>query len=108
MVTPARFDVVLVQLDPTVGREIKKTRPCVVVSPDELNRHLDTVIVLPLTSKIKHFPSRIQLTFQGRKGEVAVDQVRTISLQRVVKKIGKISDKSARDICDKLHEMFEY
>lgn len=108
MVAVSRFDVVLVQLDPTVGREIQKTRPCIVVSPDVMNRHLDTVIVLPMTTKVKSFPMRLPITFQHRRGEIAVDQIRTVSLQRIVKKIGKINERSARDLCGKLTEMFEF
>lgn len=108
MVAISRFDVVLVQLDPTVGREIKKTRPCIVVSPDVMNKHLDTVIVLPLTSTIRSFPSRMTIRFQNREGEIAVDQIRTVSLERIVKKIGRITSRESRSVCDKLTEMFSY
>lgn len=73
-----RFDVVLVNLDPTVGSEIKKTRPCLIISPDEMNRHIRTVIVAPMTTAGKNYPTRITCTFQDQKGQIVLDQIRTI------------------------------
>lgn len=80
-----RFDVYLVALDPTLGSEIKKTRPCVVISPDEMNRHLNTVIIAPLTSTRKKYPTRVGLSFQGKKGDIVLDQIRTVDKKRLVK-----------------------
>jgi mRNA interferase MazF len=108
MVTAKRFDVFLVSLDPTVGSEIKKTRPCVVISPDEMNRHIQTVIVAPLTSKGNAYPSRILLTFQGKKGQVVLDQIRTVDRVRLVKRLGSLSDAIAKSISHLLVEMFTY
>jgi mRNA interferase MazF len=108
MVTAKRFDVFLVSLDPTMGSEIKKTRPCVVISPDEMNRHIQTVIVAPLTSKGNEYPSRIQLTFHGRKGQVVLDQIRTVDKVRLVKRLGSLSDVVAKSISRLLVEMFTY
>ena len=80
--TPRRDEVWFVTLDPTHGAEIKKTRPCLVVSPDEMNRHLQTVIVAPLTTTIRAYPTRISLRFQGKSGQVAFDQLRAVNKQR--------------------------
>ena len=108
MVAVQRFDVFLVTLDPTVGAEIKKTRPCVVISPDEMNRHISTVIVAPLTSKGNDYPSRIRLTFQGKRGQVVLDQIRTIDKARLVKRLGTLTDATARSISQRLVELFTY
>lgn len=85
-----RFDVYLVSLDPTVGSEIKKTRPCLIVSPDELNRHVATVIVAPMTTKGRTYPTRVPCVFQGKAGEVVLDQLRTVDKTRLVKRLGTI------------------
>lgn len=103
----AQFDVYLVALDPTLGSEIKKTRPCIIVSPDEMNRHLNTVIIAPLTSTIKNYPTRVNLTFQGKQGQVVLDQIRTVDNRRLVKKLGIISGKTKLSISKLLIEMFE-
>jgi mRNA interferase MazF len=79
-----RFDVFLVNLDPTIGSEIKKTRPCVVVSPDEMNRHIATVIIAPMTTKGKAYPTRVVCQFQGKDGQIILDQIRTIDKTRLV------------------------
>jgi mRNA interferase MazF len=104
--SPARFEVYLVALDPTVGREIKKTRPAVVVSPDEMNHHLGTVIVAPLTTKGKDYPSRLGLTFQGKMGKVVLDQIRTVDKARLVKKLGVIPAGTGKRTLGVLTEMF--
>ena len=101
-----RFEVYLVRLDPTQGHEIQKTRPCVVISPDEMNRHLGTVIVAPLTTKGRPYPSRIPLRFQRKNGQVVLDQVRTVGKTRLVRRLGKISDRAARAVLTVLGEMF--
>jgi len=86
-----RFEVFLISLDPTKGHEIKKTRPCVVISPDEMNRYTSTVIVASMTSKGNHYPTRIQCQFQRVQGQVILDQIRTINKSRIVKKLGSLS-----------------
>lgn len=101
-----RFDVFLVNLDPTVGHEIKKTRPCLVISPDEMNRHISTVIVAPMTTRGKKYPTRITCSFQGKKGQIIVDQIRTIDRKRLVKKLGVISKKTQAKTLSLLQELF--
>ena len=101
-----RFDVHLATLDPAQGSEIKKTRPCVVVSPDEMNRHLKTVIVAPMTTAGRGYPSRVSCRFRGRKGEVVLDQLRTVDQSRLVKRLGAIDAPTARRVLDRLAEMF--
>jgi len=105
-VIPRRFDVHLIALDPARGSEIRKTRPCVVVSPDEMNRHLRTAIVAPMTSTVKGYPSRIPLSFGGNSGEVALDQLRTVDRERLVKRLGVVEPDVATAICGRLVEMF--
>jgi mRNA interferase MazF len=99
-------DVWLVSLDPTQGAEIQKTRPCLVVSPDESNRHLRTVIIAPMTTVERPYPTRVALTFQGKQGQVALDQLRAIDRQRLVRKLGRISPKTATAVSVVLVEMF--
>jgi|SRR6186997_2989925 len=101
-----RFDVFVVALDPTIGSEIQKSRPCVVVSPDEMNRHIRTVIVAPLTTKTHAFPTRVACRFQGKRGFVVLDQIRAVDRSRLVKKLGRLNDKMANSILDVLQEMF--
>ena len=92
VVTASRFEVYLISLDPTQGHEIQKTRPCVIISPDEMNHHIATVIVAPLTSKGRDYPSRIPLVFQRKKGQIVLDQIRTVDRKRLVKKVGKVDE----------------
>lgn len=101
-----RFDVWLVGLEPTQGSEIRKTRPCVIVSPDEMNRYLRTVIIAPMTSTQKPYPSRVNLTFQRKKGQVVLDQVRTIDRDRLLRRLGRISPARASELLSTLKEMF--
>ena len=101
-----RFDVYLLDLDPTVGHEIKKTRPCLIISPDEMNRFISTVIVAPMTTKGKDYPTRVPCTLQGKKGQVVLDQIRTIDKERLVKKLGTISSNVQKNILNILQEMF--
>lgn len=101
-----RFEVHLVNLDPTIGREIKKTRPCLVISPDEMNRHLGTVIVAPMTTKSRDYPSRIACRFQGKDGQVVLDQIRTVDKIRLVKRLGTISASAQKQVLTILAEMF--
>ena len=99
--TPRLDEVWLVSLDPTQGAEIQKTRPCLVVSPDESNRHLRTVIIAPMTTVARPYPTRVALTFQGKQGQVALDQLRAIDRQRLVRKLGRISPKTAAAVFDR-------
>lgn len=101
-----RFDVYLINLDPTVGSEIKKTRPCLVISPDEMNRWIRTVIVAPMTTKGQAYPSRVAYTFQGKDGQVVLDQIRTIDKSRLVRKLGRISPEVQEEVLLSLAEMF--
>jgi len=101
-----RFDVHLVNLDPTIGSEIRKTRPCLVISPDEMNRHINTVIVAPLTTKGRNYPTRVNCRFQGKVGQVVLDQIRTVDKARLVKKLGRIDSKTQAEVLEVLGEMF--
>ena len=100
-----RFEVWLVNLDPTIGSEIKKTRPAVIVSPDELNAHLQTVVVVPLTTG-RAYPFRVATQVQGKKGVAAIDQLRTVDKRRLIKKISTLRGKTAERVLDALSEMF--
>lgn len=101
-----RFDVFWVSLDPTIGSEIKKTRPCVIISPDEMNRHIATVIVAPMTTKSKKYPTRVRCHFEGQEGQVVLDQIRTIDKTRLVKKLGQLSHDEQKNVLRTLAEMF--
>ena len=101
-----RFDVYLVVLDPTLGSEIKKTRPCLIVSPDEANRHLATVIVAPMTTKGHRYPTRVPCRFQGKTGQIVLDQLRTVDKVRLVKRLGQIGSTTQNAILATLAEMF--
>jgi mRNA interferase MazF len=102
-----RFEVYLVNLDPTVGSEIKKTRPCLVVSPDDMNHNIRTVILAPLTTGGKPYPTRVPCRFKGKDGQVVLDQIRTVDQARLLKRLGQIDAKTARAVLDVLQEMFE-
>lgn len=101
-----QFDIYLISLDPTVGHEINKTRPCVIISPNEMNRHISTVIVAPMTTKGKKYPTRVTCSFQGKRGQVVLDQIRTIDKERLVTKLGVISAQAQDNILKILQEMF--
>ncbi len=101
-----RFDVYLANLDPTLGSEIKKTRPCLIVSPDEMNRWIRTVIVAPMTTKGRPYPTRVMCEFQGKEGQVALDQIRTVDKARLVRRLGRVSESTQREVLDTLAEMF--
>ncbi len=101
-----RFDVYLVLLDPTVGSEIQKTRPCLVVSPDEMNHHIATVIVAPMTSKGRPYPSRVACRFESVDGQIVLDQLRTVDKQRLVRRLGRIAAEVQDAVLAALAEMF--
>ncbi|MFM9960681.1 MAG: type II toxin-antitoxin system PemK/MazF family toxin [Planctomycetaceae bacterium] len=101
-----RFDVYLVNLDPTVGSEIQKNRPCLVISPDEMNQHLRTVIVAPMTTRGKLYPSRIPCTFRSKSGFVVLDQIRTVDKSRLVQRLGRLDQEAAGQVLERLTEIF--
>ena len=109
MVTPeiSRFQVWLVKLNPTKGREISKTRPCIVISPDEMAA-LSTVLVAPMTTKGFHFPCRVRCEFQGKEGMILLDQIRAVDKSRLVKKLGAIDETTRKESCRHLQELFAY
>jgi mRNA interferase MazF len=103
-----RFDVYLVNLDPTIGSEIKKTRPCLIISPDEMNRNIRTVIIAPMTSAQKEYPTRVSCTFQKKKGQIVLDQLRTIDKARLIKKLGTIDSKDQLEVISILQQLFAF
>ena len=103
-----RFDVYLVNLDPTVGSEIQKTRPCLVVSPDEMNCNIRTVIIAPMTSVQKDYPTRVSCTFRKKQGKIVLDQIRTIDKARLIKKLGTIDSRDQLDVISVLQKLFAF
>jgi len=101
-----RFDVYLVGLDPTVGSEIKMTRPCVVISPDEMNSYIATVIVAPMTTRGRPYPTRVGCRFGGKSGQVVLDQIRTVDKARLVRRLGRLSPSPQAEVLSALGEMF--
>jgi len=101
-----RFDVFLVALDPTLGSEIKKTRPCLVISPDEMNAYISTVIVAPLTTKGRPYPTRIPCRFRGKAGHVILDQIRTVDKSRLLRRLGRVGEGVQAQVLAALAEMF--
>lgn len=101
-----RFEVYLVRLDPTEGREIRKTRPCLVISPDEMNRHIGTVIVAPMTTQGREYPTRVPVRFRRKNGQIVLDQMRTVDKSRLVRRLGKIDDATAQKVLALLNEIF--
>lgn len=102
----SRFEVHLVSLDPTVGSEIQKTRPCLIISPDEMNRHLRTVIVAPMTTKGRAYPTRVTCRFRGKVGQVVLDQIRTVDTTRLVRRLGLVDKPTQAAVLKTLGEMF--
>jgi mRNA interferase MazF len=105
-VVVSRFDVILVNVDPTVGSEIRKTRPCVVISPNEMNRFIRTVIVAPLTSRGRSYPTRVACRFEKKDGQVVLDQIRTVDKARLIKKLGRLSEDTQEQVLAGLAELF--
>lgn len=101
-----RFDVYLVALDPTIGSEIKKTRPCLVVSPDEMNEHIATIIIAPMSTEGRPYPTRVPCRFQGKSGQIVLDQLRTVDRVRLLRRLGRISAGRQEEVLATLMEMF--
>ncbi len=101
-----QYQVVIVNLDPTVGSEIKKTRPCVIVSPNEMNKYLRTVTIVPVTSQSKVYPTRVEITLQGNQNWAVIDQIRTIDKSRITKTVGSLSDEESSQIKQVIRETF--
>ena len=107
-VVVTRFDVYLINLDPTIGSEIQKPRPCVIISPDEMNRHIRTVIVAPMTSAGKDYPTRVSCKFKKKQGQIILDQIRTMDKSRLIKKLGTIDSKDQLEVISVLQRMFAF
>ena len=103
-----RFDVYLINLDPTIGSEIQKARPCLIISPDEMNRHIRTVIVAPMTTASKDYPTRVSCKFKKKKGQIVLDQIRTIDKTRLIKKLGSINPETQLEIISVLQRLFAF
>jgi len=101
-----QYQIVLVNLDPTVGSEMKKTRPCVVISPDEMNKYLQTIVVVPMTSSSKPYPTRVAINHAKKKGWIVLDQIRTIDRQRIIKVLGSLTEKETAKVKDVLRETY--
>ena len=106
LVAAQRDEVWLVALDPSRGHEIQKTRPCLIISPDEMNRHLRTIIIAPMTTAGRSYPTRVGVKFQGKAGQVALDQLRAVDRERLVRKLGRVAPATARTASQVLVEMF--
>ena len=101
----SQYDIFLISLDPTIGHEIKKSRPCVIISPDEMNKYISTVIIAPMTSKSHSYPTRIPIKFMGKNGWIVLDQLRTVDKKRLIKKFGRLSQKTINKIKSVIKEM---
>jgi len=106
VVKTCRFDIFLIFLDPSQGSEIKKIRPCLVISPDEMNKYINTLIIAPMTSTLKPYPTRIPVTFDGKEGHIVLDQIRTIDKSRIIKKLGVLDADTASHVLETLGKMF--
>lgn len=103
-----RGEVYLINLDPTIGSEIQKVRPCLIVSPNEMNKYIQTIIIAPMTTTIRNYKSRITIEFNNKQGQVMLEQIRTIDKQRLIKKLGDLSKKEIKQVLSLLKEMFSY
>ena len=101
-----QYEIVLVNLDPTIGSEITKTRPCVVISPNEMNKHLNTIVIAPMTSQSKNYPTRIPVKHDNKNGWIVIDQMRTIDKQRIIKSLDNLKDKEIESVKKILKETF--
>jgi mRNA interferase MazF len=102
----SQYQIVLVNLDPTIGSEIKKTRPCVIISPNEMNKHLRTIVVAPMTTKSRKYPTRIEVKYDRKTGWIVIDQIRTIDKQRIIKILGELSNPEIKELKSVLKETF--
>lgn len=100
-----QYDIFIVSLDPTVGREIKKSRPCVILSPDEMNRHIDTVIIAPMMTQSHPYPTRVPIEFKGKEGWIVLDQIRTVDRQRLTAKLGRLKPGLIKKVKAVIREM---
>lgn len=100
-----QYDVFLINLDPTIGHEIKKSRPCLIISPNEMNLNIKTIIIAPMTTKSKKYPTRISINFQGTMGWIVLDQIRTVDKLKLIKKIGRIESKTIKEVRKTIKEM---
>ncbi len=101
-----QYHIVLVNLDPTIGSEMKKTRPCVIISPNEMNKHLQTIVVAPMTSASKAYPTRVEVNHNKTSGWLVIDQIRTIDRTRIIKVLGTLSDKEVRKVKSIIQETY--
>lgn len=101
-----QYQIILVNLDPTIGSEIKKTRPCVIISPNEMNKYLNTIVISPLTSSSKNYPTRIEINHDNKKGWIVLDQIRTVDRKRIIKILGNLTEKEFTKVKDVLRETF--
>ncbi len=101
-----QYSIVLVNLDPTLGSEIQKTRPCVVVSPNEMNKYLNTIVISPMTSSLNEYPTRIPVNHNGKKGMIAIDQIRTVDKKRIIKILGKLNKTEIKSTKEVIKETF--
>ena len=101
-----QYSIVLVNLDPTVGSEIQKTRPCVIISPNEMNKYLNTIVIAPMTSGLKEYPTRIPVKYNDKNGMIAIDQIRTVDKKRIIKILGKLSKTEIKQTKEVLKETF--
>lgn len=100
-----QYSVYMVNLDPTIGHEIKKKRPCLIISPDEMNRNIQTIIIAPMTTKSHKYPTRISLSFRKKKGWIVLDQIRTIDKGRIIKKVGSINPDTIKEVKETIKTM---
>lgn len=101
-----QYQIVLVNLDPTIGSEIKKTRPCIIISPDEMNKYLQTIVVAPMTTMSKKYPTRIEIKHDNKIGWAVIDQIRTIDKQRIVKVLGRLSNPEIKELKSVIKETY--
>ncbi len=101
-----QYDIVLVNLNPTIGTEIKKTRPCIIISPDEMNKHLRTIVIAPMTTSSKNYPTRIEINHNNKKGWIVIDQIRTVDKQRIIKVLGTMTISEIKEVKLVLKETF--
>lgn len=102
----SQYAIIIVNLDPTVGSEIKKTRPCIIISPNEMNNNLRTIVIAPLTSTLKNYPTRVRLKFQNRESSIVLDQIRTIDKQRIIKTAGRIKEVEIKKVKSIIKETY--